>query len=213
MSKKVSIIDYGLGNIVSVKQSFLKVIKDNSLDIEVLITNNTSEVKSSSYIILPGQGAFKSCIEGLKNINGMIEALEESVLVNKTPFLGICVGMQLLADFSCENGKHNGLGWINGSIKKITGNNIKLPHMGWNNIKIKNDISKIFKKDEKKDFYFVHSYYFDCNNEKNIVGVTNYGLNFTSIVVKENIYGVQFHPEKSSKQGLEILERFLVSSQ
>ena len=166
MKKKVAIVDYGLGNIVSAKQSFFKVIEKNSFDIDVLITNKISDIKSSSHIVLPGQGAFKSCIDGLKNIEGMIDVLEESVLKNKIPFLGICVGMQLLADVSYENGKHQGLGWIKGSIKKLTGENIKLPHMGWNNVNIHTNTFEVFNYEEIRDFYFVHSYYFDCFNKK-----------------------------------------------
>ena len=209
MKKKVAIVDYGLGNIVSAKQSFFKVIEKNSFDIDVLITNKISDIKSSSHIVLPGQGAFKSCIDGLKNIEGMIDVLEESVLKNKIPFLGICVGMQLLADVSYENGKHQGLGWIKGSIKKLTGENIKLPHMGWNNVNIHTNTFEVFNYEEIRDFYFVHSYYFDCFNKKNIIGSTNYGINFASIVGQENIYGVQFHPEKSSNQGMKLIKNFL----
>ena len=209
MKKKVAIVDYGLGNIVSAKQSFFKVIEKNSFDIDVLITNKISDIKSSSHIVLPGQGAFKSCIDGLKNIEGMIDVLEESVLKNKIPFLGICVGMQLLADVSYENGKHQGLGWIKGSIKKLTGENIKLPHMGWNNVNIHTNTFEVFNYEEIRDFYFVHSYYFDCFNKKNIIGSTNYGINFASTVGQENIYGVQFHPEKSSNQGMKLIKNFL----
>jgi glutamine amidotransferase len=210
MKKKVTIIDYGLGNIVSAQQSFLKVISDNSLDINVAISNEPKEVNSSSHIVLPGQGAFHSCIEGLKNINGMIDALEKAAIKNKIPFLGICVGMQLLADESFENGKHKGLGWISGSIKKIPTKKLKLPHMGWNNVEIQNNVTKMFFSKENKDFYFVHSYYFECLYKENIIGLTNYGLDFASIVGKENIYGVQFHPEKSSTQGLQLIKNFLL---
>ena len=139
----------------------------------------------------------------------MIKALEKSVVINKKPFLGICVGMQLLAEFGFENGKHEGLGWIKGSIKKINVDNLKLPHMGWNNIRIVNNFYKMKFSEENKDFYFVHSYFFDCFDKANIIGLTNYGLNFPSIVGKENIYGVQFHPEKSSDQGLELIKNFI----
>tara|TARA_B110000438_G_scaffold302880_1_gene362096 strand:- start:2593 stop:3228 length:636 start_codon:yes stop_codon:yes gene_type:complete len=210
MKKKISIVDYGLGNIVSAKQSFLRVIEEKNLNAEVVISKNPSEILESSHIVLPGQGAFKSCIEGLKNISGMISALEEAVIKDKKPFLGICVGMQLLANLSYEKGEHKGLGWIQGSIKKINFKKIKLPHMGWNNVKMINNNYKMKFTNEDKDFYFVHSYFFDCINQKNIVAKTNYGLVFPSIVAKENIYGVQFHPEKSSTQGMELIKNFLV---
>ena len=209
MKKKITIVDYGLGNIVSAQQSFLKATKEKKLHADVVISCSPNDVLDSSHIVLPGQGAFKSCIEGLKNISGMIKALEKSVVINKKPFLGICVGMQLLAEFGFENGKHEGLGWIKGSIKKINVNNLKLPHMGWNNIRIVNNFYKMKFSEENKDFYFVHSYFFDCFDKANIIGLTNYGLNFPSIVGKENIYGVQFHPEKSSDQGLELIKNFI----
>jgi glutamine amidotransferase len=139
----------------------------------------------------------------------MVDILEQCVLKNKVPFLGICVGMQLLANESYENGKHKGLGWIEGSIKKLYGPNLKLPHMGWNNVEVRKNFPKMIFSIENKDFYFVHSYYFDCLNQKNVIGSTKYGLNFASIVGKENIYGVQFHPEKSSVQGLQLIKDFL----
>ena len=209
MRKKVTIVDYGLGNIVSAQQSFLKVAHDNDLEAEIIISNKPSEIYSSSHIVLPGQGAFESCMDGLKNISGMIEALKERVLNNKIPFLGICIGMQLLADKGFERGMHHGLGWIKGSIKKLEVDNMKLPHMGWNNVKIINNSFKMSFMQQNKDFYFVHSYFFDCFDDENIIGLTNYGLNFPSIVGKENIYGVQFHPEKSSVQGLQLIKNFL----
>ncbi len=209
MKKKVTIVDYGLGNIVSAQQSFLNVVQKNNLKADVIISDKPEDIFSSTHIVLPGQGAFESCIKGLRNINGMINALEETVLKKKIPFLGICVGMQLLAEKGFENGIHEGLGWIKGSITKLKSKDLKLPHMGWNNTEIINNSSKMKFITENKDFYFVHSYFFDCSNKQNIIGITNYGLDFPSIVGEENIYGVQFHPEKSSAQGLELIYNFL----
>ena len=209
MKKKIIIVDYGLGNIVSAQQSFLKVAYDNNLDADITISNKPIEIYTASHIVLPGQGAFASCMAGLKNISGMIEALKECVLNNKVPFLGICIGMHLLADKGFEKGTHQGLGWIKGSIKKLKVKGLKLPHMGWNNVKIINNSFKMDFTQQNQDFYFVHSYFFDCFDEKNIIGSTNYGSNFPSIVGKENIYGVQFHPEKSSNQGLQLIKIFL----
>ena len=209
MINNIAIVDYGLGNIVSAKQSFLKVVKDKNLNAEVFISRQPQDIINASHIVLPGQGAFHSCINGLNSIPGMIDALKESVIKNKKPFLGICVGMQLLAEKSYENGEHQGLGWIKGNIKKLEVKNLKLPHMGWNNVNIENNSNKMKFNSENKDYYFVHSYYFDCSDEKNVIGSTKYGTNFTSIVGKENIYGVQFHPEKSSEQGLELIYNFL----
>jgi len=209
MKKKIVIVDYGLGNIVSAQQSFLKIIKDSFFDAEVIISNQPSDICASSHIVLPGQGAFSSCIGGLKNIFGMIDALEESVLIKKKPFLGICVGMQLLAETGYENGVHQGLGWIKGSIKKLKVKKLKLPHMGWNNIQIINNSYEMSFEQKNNDYYFVHSYFFDCFDKKNIIASTQYGLDFPSIIGKENIYGVQFHPEKSSEQGLGLIKNFL----
>ena len=209
MIKNVAIVDYGLGNILSAQQSFLKVANENNLKANVIITNKPADIAESTHIVLPGQGAFESCMKGLSSIPRMINKLTKSVIINKIPFLGICVGMQLLANISYENGEHKGLGWIEGKIKKLSVNNLKLPHMGWNEVKIINDNNKLIEGKKLNDYYFVHSYFFDCKHNKNIIGTTNYGKNFTSFVSKENIYGVQFHPEKSSKQGLELIKNFL----
>ncbi len=206
--KKITIVDYGSGNVLSAQKSFVKIAKDNNIEAEVLISKKLNDVKNSTHIVLPGQGAFSTCMNGLKKTDGMIDALSEFALIKKKPFLGICVGMQMLAMVSEENGVHEGLGWINGQIKLLPGDNLKLPHMGWNlaiptNSKYNNLIST------KNDYYFVHSYYFDCSDKDNILAETKYGTNFASIIGKENIYGVQFHPEKSSSQGLNLLKEFI----
>ena len=207
MKKNITIIDYGSGNILSAQQSFARIIEINNLDANVKISGNPEEIKTSSHVVLPGQGAFETCIKGLKNIPGMLEELNNFVIKEKKPFFGICVGMQLFADNSMENGNHKGLGWISGTIKKLPSEQLKMPHMGWNTIHILNRNSKIMPRET--DYYFVHSYYFDCKHKENVVAETNYGINFPSIVNKENIYGLQFHPEKSSDQGLDIIKSFL----
>ena len=206
--KKITIVDYGSGNVLSAQKSFIKIAKDNNIEIDVLISKKLNDVKNSTHIVLPGQGAFSTCMNGLKKTDGLIDELSEFALIKKKPFLGICVGMQMLANLSEEYGVHEGLGWINGQIKLLTGDDLKLPHMGWNlatptNSKYNNLIAN------KNDYYFVHSYYFDCANKDNILAETKYGTNFASIVGKENIYGVQFHPEKSSSQGLNLLKEFI----
>ena len=207
MKKNITIIDYGSGNILSAKQSFAKVIKTHNLDAEVCISGNPRTIKNSSHIVLPGQGAFETCINGLKEIPGMIDELNNFVVVKKKPFFGICIGMQLLANNSLENGDHKGLGWIDGTIERLPSANLKMPHMGWNSIKLLNKNPRINPKET--DYYFVHSYYFNCKNKENILAETNYGIDFPSIVNKENIYGLQFHPEKSSVQGLDIIKSFI----
>ena len=206
--KKITIVDYGSGNVLSAQKSFIKIAKENNIEADVLISKKLNDVKNSTHVVLPGQGAFSTCMNGLKNTDGLIDELSEFALIKKKPFLGICVGMQMLAKMSEENGVHEGLGWIDGQIKLLPGDNLKLPHMGWNlviptNSKYNNLIST------KNDYYFVHSYYFDCANKDNILAETKYGTNFASIVGKENIYGVQFHPEKSSSQGLNLLKEFI----
>ena len=207
MKKNITIIDYGSGNILSAKQSFVKVIKAHNLNAEVAISGNPKQIFGSSHVVLPGQGAFETCITGLKNIPGMLEELNNFVISEKKPFFGICVGMQLLANNSLENGNHKGLGWINGTIEKLPSKELKMPHMGWNSIKVLNKNLKINPKET--DYYFVHSYYFNCKNKENILAETNYGIDFPSIINKKNIYGLQFHPEKSSEQGLDIIKSFI----
>ena len=207
MKKIITIINYGSGNILSAKQSFAKVIKTENINADVCISENPETIKNSTHIVLPGQGAFETCIKGLERIPGMIEELNNFVVVQKKPFFGICVGMQLLANNSLENGNHKGLGWINGTIEKLPNMNLKMPHMGWNSIRVLNKNLKI--KPKETDYYFVHSYYFNCKNKENIFAETNYGIDFPSIVNKENIYGLQFHPEKSSDQGLDIIKSFI----
>jgi len=207
MKKNITILDYGSGNILSAMQSFSRIIKSNELDADICISGNPESIKHSTHLVLPGQGAFETCINGLKSIPGMLEELNNYTLKQKKPFFGICVGMQLLANNSEENGNHAGLGWIEGTIRKLPSKNLKMPHMGWNSIKVLNNNFKITPKEA--DYYFVHSYYFDCKHQENILAETNYGINFPSIVCKENIYGFQFHPEKSSDQGLDIIKSFL----
>jgi len=208
MKKRITIVDYGLGNILSAEKSFFRVIKENQINADIKISNLPSDITNSTHVVLPGQGAFKSCIDGLTNIIGMIEALKNFALIQKKPFLGICVGMQLLATDSEENGKHAGLNWIPGHIKKLPNKNLKMPHMGWNEVIPKKTLESNFFSEEN-NYYFVHSYYFECEDINNILARTNYGIDFTSIVYKENIYGVQFHPEKSSNQGLNLIKNFI----
>ena len=206
--KNITIVDYGSGNVLSAQKSFIKITQDNNIEANIIISKSLFDIKNSTHIVLPGQGAFSTCMNGLKKTDGLIEELREFALIKKKPFLGICVGMQMLAEIGEENGTHDGLGWIDGRIRKLPEDNLKLPHMGWNvviptNSKYNNLITA------KDDYYFIHSFYFDCANKDNILAETNYGTNFASIVGKENIYGVQFHPEKSSSQGLNLLKKFI----
>ena len=202
---KIALIDYGSGNIQSAYKA-LELVSNYKKKISVI--SNSKDLLKVDKIILPGVGAFADCIKGLKSISGMIDILNEVILEKKKPFLGICVGMQLLATEGKEKGNHKGLGWIPGKVIKIKKKKrIKIPHMGWNTVKI---ISKhpILKR-KKFESYFVHSYNFICKNKKNIIATCDYQQKITAIVGKENIIGTQFHPEKSQKIGLEILKNFV----
>ena len=204
----VTIVDYNSGNISSVINSFKEVAK-NEVNIEV--TSDLNRIKSSDKVVLPGQGSFKSCIDALKGINGLVDTLDKFVLDDKKPLLGICVGLQMFADIGYEEAETKGLGWISGKVSKINNQNgkYKLPHIGWNQINIVKD-SKIFKNIENNShMYFVHSYEFIPEDKSVISATTNYSSNIVSSVEKENIFGTQFHPEKSDKLGLKIIENFL----
>ena len=204
----VSIIDYNSGNINSVINSFKEVAKDK---VNIEVTSNLNKIKSSDKLVLPGQGSFKSCIDALNNINGLVDALNEFAISNKKPLLGICVGLQMFADIGYEETETKGLGWITGKVSKIDNQNgkYKLPHIGWNQINIVKD-SKIFKDIENKShMYFVHSYEFIPDDKNTILTTTDYSSKIVSSVEKENIFGTQFHPEKSDKLGLKIINNFI----
>ena len=204
---KTIIIDYGSGNIESVFNA-LSAVKENQ---EIVISKNPAEVKSGNRFILPGVGAFADCMDGLKSVNGLIEEIRKQVLTEKKPFLGICVGMQVLASVGHEDGEHQGLCFINGKVEKITAtDNLKVPHMGWNDLIIKPNKHPVLKNINSGDhFYFANSYHFQCQNENNELAHAEYGSKLCAIVSKENIFGVQFHPEKSGEVGLKILKNFL----
>ena len=203
---KTALIDYGSGNLQSAYKA-LELAGNYGKKNKILVTSKSKDLLGVDKIVLPGVGTFSDCMNGLKSLPGMIDILNEIVLQKKKPFLGICIGMQLLATDGKEKGNHKGLGWIKGKVIKIKKNKkIKIPHMGWNTVKI---ISKhpILKR-KKFESYFVHSYNFICQNKKDVLATCNYQQNITAIVGKENIIGTQFHPEKSQKVGLEILKNF-----
>ncbi len=204
----ITIVDYNSGNISSVVNSFKEVVQ-NKVNIEV--TSDIKKIESSDKVVLPGQGSFKSCVDSLKNINGLVESLDKFSLENKKPLLGICVGLQMFADVGYEETETKGLGWIPGKVSKIYNQNgkYKLPHIGWNQINIVKE-SKIFKNIENNShMYFVHSYEFIPNDKSVISATTNYSSNIVCSVEKENLFGTQFHPEKSDKAGLKIIENFI----
>jgi glutamine amidotransferase len=204
----VTIVDYNSGNISSVINSFSEVAK-NKFNIEV--TSDLNKIKSSDKVVLPGQGSFKSCVDALKNIKGLVDTLNEFAINHKKPLLGICVGLQMFADIGYEETETNGLGWISGKVSKIDNQNgkYKLPHIGWNQINILKD-SKIFKNIENSShMYFVHSYEFIPEDKSVISATTDYSSSIVCSIEKENIFGTQFHPEKSDKIGLQIIQNFI----
>ena len=204
----VTIVDYNSGNISSVINSFQEVAKDK---VNIEVTSDLNKIKSSDKIVLPGQGSFKSCVDALNSIDGLVDALNDFVIGKKKPLLGICVGLQMFADIGYEEIETKGLGWISGKVSKINNQNgkYKLPHIGWNQIDIVKD-SRILKGIKNNShMYFVHSYKFFPDDKKVISATTNYSSNIVCSVEKENIFGTQFHPEKSDKMGLKIIDNFI----
>ena len=204
----VTIVDYKSGNISSVINSFKEVAKDK---VNIEVTSNLSKIKSSDKVVLPGQGSFKSCFNALNKINGLTDTLNEFAINNKKPLLGICVGLQMFADIGYEETETKGLGWISGKVSKINNQNgkYKLPHIGWNQINIVKQ-SKIFENIENNShMYFVHSYEFIPEDKNVISATTDYSSNIVCSVEKENIFGTQFHPEKSDRIGLKIINNFI----
>ena len=205
---KVTIVDYNSGNISSVINSFEEVAKDK---VNIEVTSDLGKIKSSDKLVLPGQGSFKSCVDALNNIDGLTETLNEFAINNEKPLLGICVGLQMFADIGYEETETKGLGWISGKVSKIDnrGGKFKLPHIGWNQVNFVKD-SKIFKNIENNShMYFVHSYEFIPEDKNVISATTDYCSNIVCSVEKDNIFGTQFHPEKSDKIGLKIIDNFI----
>jgi len=200
----ITIVDYGLGNI----KAFVNVYK--RLNIPIRIARESIDLKNATHIILPGVGAFDYAMAKL-NASGMREELEKQVIINKIPILGVCVGMQILGK-SSEEGNSVGLGWIDGEVKRLDTKLIpyktKLPHMGWNTVSIFKESKLFYNIINNSRFYFLHSYYFYCYNNEDIVNTTKYGIDFASAILHENIYGVQFHPEKSHSNGIRLLQNF-----
>jgi len=207
----IAIIDYGSGNLRSAAKALEVANKNLNVNSKIVITSDPEVIKKSNKIILPGQGSFRDCFLGIKKINGLIDTLNDFVLVQKKPIFGICVGMQLFAKIGYESEETKGFGWIDGVVKKINNINktLKLPHMGWNQIEFKKDFLLFSGIENKSHMYFVHSYEFLTKQKDCIVATTNYGNSIIVAVAKDNIFGTQFHPEKSQKNGLKLLENFL----
>ncbi|MCE7886527.1 MAG: imidazole glycerol phosphate synthase subunit HisH [Alphaproteobacteria bacterium PRO2] len=216
--ESVVIIDYGSGNLRSAAKAFERVRDDEGLELEVKVSAKPEDLKKATRIVLPGQGAFGDCLQGLTGIKGMREALQENVIKKAKPFLGICVGMQLMATRGMEHGIHAGLDWIPGEAvpMKPANDSLKIPHMGWNELVIPSPSSAqdnrhfvLRSANNGTHYYFVHSFMFKCEYDHHILGMTDYGGLVNAVVGKDNMVGVQFHPEKSQQDGLRLISDFL----
>jgi len=207
----VSIVDYGTGNLNSVSKALEFSALKISKDINIKISNKPKDILNSDKIILPGQGSYRQCALAIKSIVGLWDALNEFVLIQKKPIFGICVGMQLFSSEGHEEEITQGFGWVKGSVKKIKLNNknLKLPHMGWNEVNIIKKNNLFIDIKNLSHFYFVHSYAFEAENIDDVICTTDYEQNIVAAILKNNIFGTQFHPEKSQDNGVKLLSNFL----
>ena len=208
---KLVIINYGSGNLHSVHKAFEAVNNNLENPYEIIVTNTPSEILKADKIVLPGVGAFQDCKNAIHKIDGLFESLEQVVIGEKKAFMGICVGMQLLAEKSLEFGECEGFGWIPGEVIKIEAPaDYKIPHMGWNNLQFENDKHPILENiTQKEQFYFVHSFALESKNTNQIIAYTNYNQKIPAIIGRDNFIGVQFHPEKSGNSGQKFIYNWL----
>ena len=204
VTMEVVIVDYGMGNLRSVGNAF------NALGCSVEVSNNPKDLRKAKRVVLPGVGAFGDGIKNLRN-NGWIDGLEEEVRVRGKPFMGICLGMQLLATTSTEHGIHSGLNWVPGIVERISSEDsaIRVPHMGWNDVLFVNKEGLYADLGDSETFYFVHSYVLYPEATSSVSGLCSHGIEFAASVEMDNICATQYHPEKSQKIGLKVLENFL----
>ncbi len=208
----VAIVDYGSGNLRSAAKALERAATEAGLDVQVAVTADPERVADAERIVLPGVGAFGDCRRGLEGLPGMVEALRSSVIAAGRPFLGICVGMQLLATLGREHGEHAGFDWIPGEVVELEPGDaeLKVPHMGWNELQIRQpDHPVLSGLSQGAHAYFVHSYHFAAAEPAQVLAATDYGGPITAIVGRDNLVGTQFHPEKSQKAGLHLLANFL----
>ena len=207
-----AIIDYGSGNLRSAAKAFERAAADATPAEPVLVTDDPDRVRNADRIVLPGVGAFADCKAGLAARSGMIEALEDAVLRRGVPFLGICVGMQLMARVGHEHGEHEGLGWIDGEVAPLTPSDeaLKVPHMGWNDLALEGETHPVLKGlPGDAHAYFVHSYGLTCHRPDEVFATVDYGGPVTAVAGRDNMVGTQFHPEKSQEVGLTVISNFL----
>ncbi|MCP5370433.1 MAG: imidazole glycerol phosphate synthase subunit HisH [Hyphomicrobiales bacterium] len=212
----VAIIDYGSGNLRSAAKSFERAVAEAGLDMTVNVTNRPEDLAAASHIVLPGVGAFADCRNGLAAVAGMDEALERQVIAGGKPFLGICVGMQLMATTGHEHGRHAGFGWIPGDVVALEPDDpaLKVPHMGWNDLHRHSRGGTVAHPvlegiDQGAHVYFVHSYQLVCRDPGHVLATVDYGGPVTAVVGRDNLVGTQFHPEKSQRAGLRLIRNFL----
>ena len=212
MTATIAIIDYGSGNLRSAAKAFERVVADHALPFTVTVTDDAATIAGAARVVLPGQGAFGDCMAGLKGRSGALAGLQEAVLQHKTPFFGICVGMQLLAQQGLEHGRHDGLGWIEGNVVKMTPDDpaLKIPHMGWNTLSLLQQEHPALQHITPDDhFYFVHSFMMELKDTDNLLATSEYGGEVTAIVGRDHLLGTQFHAEKSQDAGLRLIRGFL----
>ncbi len=211
---RVMIVDYGSGNLHSAAKAVERAAKDSGLSVQVMVSARPEDLKAAHHVILPGVGAFGDCAQGLKAVDGMWEALDETVQEKGRPFLGICVGMQLMAETGLEHGRWAGFGWIPGEVRPITpaDDTLKIPHMGWNTLTVHQPhplLADIPTGETGWHAYFVHSYHLVPSNPAHRVASTDYGGEVTAMVARDTMVGTQFHPEKSQRMGLRLIANFL----
>ena len=207
----VAIIDYGSGNLRSAAKAFERAAREANLKSPIIVTVDPDKVRDADRIVLPGVGAFADCKQGLNALPGMIDAIEEAALKTAKPFLGICVGMQLMADTGREHGDHQGFGWISGEVMPIKPNDksLKIPHMGWNDLTITKQHLMFENIVSGSHAYFVHSYGFVCEDNEHVFATVEYGGAITAAIGRDNLIATQFHPEKSQAMGLQFITNFL----
>lgn len=211
-TRNLAIVDYGSGNLRSAAKAFERAVRESGSNLNVVVTDDPDTVLNAERIVLPGVGAFADCMQGLSAVGGMVEALENAVLQDGKPFLGICVGMQLLATVGREHGDHAGLGWIPGEVTAIDPSDadLKIPHMGWNTLALDVEGHDLLGGlEDGNHVYFVHSYQFRTEQPEHVLAHTDYGGPITAMIGRDNIVGTQFHPEKSQKAGLQFIRNFL----
>ncbi len=206
----IAIVDYGSGNLRSAAKAFERAAADEG-GADIVVTDDVEAIRTADRIVLPGVGAFADCRAGVLAVPGLREALEEAVIQGGKPFLGICVGMQLMATTGREHGEHEGFGWIDGTVDAVRPDRpeLKIPHMGWNELRLTGDHPVLAGLNGGTHCYFVHSFAFQARDPHHVRAVTDHGAEITAAVSRDNLFGVQFHPEKSQAGGLRLIGNFL----